>query len=763
LAKLKDFIKNKGTSISRSSNAPSNLRNSYKVHPTGNRNTRIESELEFFPLLEMTGDGHFNFIVWSNSNSFGESEHPGISGFQFELPTIVRFKKFDVWNTIQKTWWASTTYTDWTAVPHSDWPKGTIPQMMNHELHLLYNDLQESHTTFCAGNSRAFDVTEGHSFYNGWDALPTIDINYCEDGTPIYDFSIIGHNGSNGNVATFAGNACADGNSPSLFVPGQNTNGTYRVVRLENIKLAYQMNNLFNQCFSGDDIKVFDANGLQYPTEDIKGLCTADLFARWEYDLSTFDGRERACDYLGGILCRDDDNKCVFNERFCNNMMDPTGCNCQTFNCRQCFDNVTSATDNNLCCRSCCGYGHLPIDDLNDGENTSISGCTDVRACNYWSMATDDDGSCTYPADFGWCDCNGNVLDECGQCGGNGIEWGQNQSVNIEDIQIYPNTGCCSESDLRTVYFDIDCNGTGDGNYPFMICADNISSRDTLNYCLQITNQECANCFVQSSNQNFECSSGAIDCLGLCDGNSTISENTITGQSQCCTDLQKDKCGVCFGDNSLCTCNPDFIGDNVSIQKEKDISSTNGCVCGCTDKKAANFNPNANWPCGNKKEDNMCFDSERPNENACCWYWPNSLPDDDMGNCNNGEVELWGTCYNIENTTHLYLQYKDEVTGEIPSSIGNLTNLRTLALQGNDLTGEIPSSIGDLTNLQYLNLFENQLTGVIPEEICNQGDSYPSVYNNKLCPPYPECISQSDIDSQDTLNCGKIKLDLYSK
>ena len=72
-------------------------------------------------------------------------------------------------------------------------------------------------------------------------------------------------------------------------------------------------------------------------------------------------------------------------------------------------------------------------------------------------------------------------------------------------------------------------------------------------------------------------------------------------------------------------------------------------------------------------------------------------------------------------------------------------------LNSNQLTGEIPSSIGNLTNLTYLLLGSNQLTGEIPSEICN----IPSinVYNNKLCPPYPSCISQHDIDSQDTSNC----------
>tara|TARA_B110000116_G_C16619620_1_gene483167 strand:- start:53 stop:220 length:168 start_codon:yes stop_codon:yes gene_type:complete len=52
-----------------------------------------------------------------------------------------------------------------------------------------------------------------------------------------------------------------------------------------------------------------------------------------------------------------------------------------------------------------------------------------------------------------------------------------------------------------------------------------------------------------------------------------------------------------------------------------------------------------------------------------------------------------------------------------------------------------------------LNLGYNQLTGEIPPEICNQGDPTPDVSYNQLCPPYPECISQEDINTQDTSNC----------
>ena len=62
----------------------------------------------------------------------------------------------------------------------------------------------------------------------------------------------------------------------------------------------------------------------------------------------------------------------------------------------------------------------------------------------------------------------------------------------------------------------------------------------------------------------------------------------------------------------------------------------------------------------------------------------------------------------------------NRLTGEIPPELGGLSNLTELWLQGNQLTGEIPTQFGNLSNLDRAGyLGENQLTGEIPTELGN--------------------------------------------
>jgi len=90
---------------------------------------------------------------------------------------------------------------------------------------------------------------------------------------------------------------------------------------------------------------------------------------------------------------------------------------------------------------------------------------------------------------------------------------------------------------------------------------------------------------------------------------------------------------------------------------------------------------------------------------------------DCAGKCREN-VELWGDCYNMKETTILNLS-NSGLTGEIPHEIGSLTNLTFLGLSNNQLTGEIPSRIGNLTNLTFLDLSDNQFIGGIPSKVCD--------------------------------------------
>ena len=118
---------------------------------------------------------------------------------------------------------------------------------------------------------------------------------------------------------------------------------------------------------------------------------------------------------------------------------------------------------------------------------------------------------------------------------------------------------------------------------------------------------------------------------------------------------------------------------------------------------------------------------------------------------------------------------ENQLTGSIPPELGDLINLKFLYLGGNQLTGSIPPEIGYLPNLLGLRLNHNQLSGLIPASICElnltwgSGEIFSSspissVSSNKLCPPYPGCLSGTynnflgeaiaKVGEQDTSDCN---------
>ena len=73
---------------------------------------------------------------------------------------------------------------------------------------------------------------------------------------------------------------------------------------------------------------------------------------------------------------------------------------------------------------------------------------------------------------------------------------------------------------------------------------------------------------------------------------------------------------------------------------------------------------------------------------------------------------------NLDNLEWLSLR-SNQLSGPIPSELGNLANLKFLGLSGNQSSGSIPSELGNLANLEGLWLENNQLSGSIPPELGN--------------------------------------------
>lgn len=71
---------------------------------------------------------------------------------------------------------------------------------------------------------------------------------------------------------------------------------------------------------------------------------------------------------------------------------------------------------------------------------------------------------------------------------------------------------------------------------------------------------------------------------------------------------------------------------------------------------------------------------------------------------------------NLSQLTSIYMQ-GNSISGSIPTEMGSLSKLTLLYLYTNKLTGSIPASFGNLKNLIYLYLLRNTLTGSIPSEL----------------------------------------------
>lgn len=110
---------------------------------------------------------------------------------------------------------------------------------------------------------------------------------------------------------------------------------------------------------------------------------------------------------------------------------------------------------------------------------------------------------------------------------------------------------------------------------------------------------------------------------------------------------------------------------------------------------------------------------------------------------NNMEGQLPESLSQLTELRTLELSF-NKLSGELPEALGNLPYLEVLALNGNNITGSIPHTFGNLSTLKQLHLSSNQLAGDLPESLSNleQLEVF-NVFDNDLSGPIPLGIAQN--------------------
>ena len=156
--------------------------------------------------------------------------------------------------------------------------------------------------------------------------------------------------------------------------------------------------------------------------------------------------------------------------------------------------------------------------DFDDGSCFYVYvGCMDEEACNYSEVATTDEGAeCVY-IEEGECDCDGNVIDECGICGGDGISEG---TCDCEG-NVLDECGVCGGEGIPEGQCDCEgnildeCGVCGGEGIPEGDCDCDGNVLD-----------ECGECGGPGiAEGTCDCDGNMLDALGVCGGDCLIDQN----------------------------------------------------------------------------------------------------------------------------------------------------------------------------------------------------------------------------------------------
>lgn len=335
-------------------------------------------------------------------------------------------------------------------------------------------------------------------------------------------------------------------------------------------------------------------------------------------------------------------------------------------------DEVLGCTD-----MAACNYNMMATDDDGscdfddaDGDgicdSSEILGCTDMTACNYEPTATDDDGSC------GVLDACGVCLGDDSSCTGCSLDFACNYDATaiVTDNTLCEYESCAGCMDMVACNYDpdatfddgtnclfavefLDCDGNclndtdGDGvcdELETVGCTDMVAC----NYDVTVTDTDDTLC--EYAEMNYDCDGV---CLNDMDEDGVCDELEVDG----CTDMTAcNYDALATEDDESCEYAQEFYDcdGNCLLYTDGDGTCDDLEVNGCTDMMATNYSADAT------------------EDDASCCYLVLSLSATDA-DCFGGEGMITATVTGAEETVTYTLGMESNETGEFMVTAGTYT------------------------------------------------------------------------------------------